>query len=340
MKKILVVLGVASVAVVAAVAYLGFYQPQTTVLKNGEGLDHIYEMFDNFMIKHRKNYFNKEEFHFRRELYVQRLIENFEHNRQPGVTWFKDINRFSDLTEDEFKRYYLGYRKSDVDFEVEELEFDENAELESSVDWKKKGAVAAVKDQGNCGSCWAFSTIAGLEGAYHLKSKSENSIQTFSEQQLVDCATKSYGNYGCDGGDLPGSYKYLESYAAESESSYPYHARDHKCQYNKSKGITKVSGAKKIKKGSDSALKQGLASKPLAVCIDASTLQSYSSGVIDVNACGKRPELDHCVLLYGYNSAWLLKNSWGKSWGESGYFRFAMGGNTCGIQEEAMSASV
>ena len=91
-----------------------------------------------------------------------------------------------------------------------------------------------------------------------------------------------------------------------------------------------------MKQYSDSALKSGLKKQPLAVCIDASALMSYSSGVIDKNACGKRPQLDHCVLLYGFNSAWLLKNSWGPSWGEKGYFRFQMGANTCGIQEEAM----
>lgn len=102
---------------------------------------------------------------------------------------------------------YLGYKKSDIE-EVEEIEFDETEELEASVDWKKKGAVAGVKDQGNCGSCWAFSTVAGVEGANEIKT---GKMTTFSEQQLVDCATKSYGNYGCDGGDLPGSFKYFKN---------------------------------------------------------------------------------------------------------------------------------
>ena len=104
---------------------------------------------------------------------------------------------------------YLGYRKSDIEAPV--LEFDETEELESSVDWKKKGAVAPVKDQGNCGSCWAFSTVAGTEGAHYLK---HGKLVTFSEQQLVDCATSKYGNYGCDGGDLPGSFKYFAAKGA------------------------------------------------------------------------------------------------------------------------------
>lgn len=336
MKKVVLGLGaVAIVAVLGALAYMAYAAPNATHLKEDDGMDYIYQMFEKFIEKHNKVYFNTEEHNFRREIYIQRLVEVYEHN-QSGQGWFKGINRFSDLTDEEFKRMYLGYRKSFIE-DVEELEFDENEEFEASVNWKSKGAVAAVKDQGNCGSCWAFSTVAGVEGAHKIK---HGQLLTFSEQQLVDCATSSYGNYGCDGGDLPGSFKYFAKKGAETESAYPYKARDKSCKYSKSDVKTTVSGYNSVKTYSDSALKSGLSKQPLAVCIDASALMSYSSGIISVNACGKRPELDHCVLLYGYDSAWLLKNSWGTSWGEKGYFRFAMGGNTCGIQEEAMTVTV
>lgn len=215
------------------------------------------------------------------------------------------------------------------------MEFDENETVESTtINWVKKGAVVGVKDQGNCGSCWAFSTIAGLEGANYLK---HGKLVSLSEQELVDCATSSYGNYGCDGGDLPGSYKYLKKKGAETESDYRYRARDQSCKYDSSKVKATVSGYSMVKSQSESALLSALKGQPVAVCIDASALMSYSSGVIPVNACGRRPQLDHCVLLEGYNSkAWHLKNSWGTSWGMKGYFQFATGGDTCGILQEGM----
>ena len=301
-------------------------------------MDYLYAMFDKFVVDNRKVYFSTEEYNYRREIYLQRMKENMQHNLTPGVTWYKDINRFSDLTDAEFRQYYMGYKKAELNAPRDTFEYDPSKPLLASVDWKEQGAVAAVKDQGACGSCWAFSAVAGTEGAYQIK---HGNLQTFSEQQLVDCATGRFGNAGCDGGDLPGSFDYFEQYGAETETQYPYTAEDGNCHYN-SDPATKVTGSKAVETYSDSALKQALGTQPLAVCIDASTLQSYSGGVVDVNACGYVPQLDHCVLLYGYSGSdyWMLKNSWGSGWGENGYFRFAQGGDTCGIQEEAMTVEV
>ena len=214
----------------------------------------------------------------------------------------------------------------------------------TGVNWVDIGAVTPVKDQGACGSCWAFSTTGSLEGA-HFVSKGE--LLSFSEQQLVDCAGMKYGNYGCYGGLQTNAYMYYEAgYLAELESVYPYISGGgsmQACQYNAASATAvDVSTFTNVTPQSVDQFKAALNLQPLAIAIEADQLcfQSYNSGIFNDPTCGTT--LDHAVLAVGYGTDattgldyYLIKNSWNTTWGEQGYIRFAItgdGAGVCGVQ--------
>ena len=210
----------------------------------------------------------------------------------------------------------------------------------AAVDWRAKGAVTPVKNQGQCGSCWAFSTTGSVEGRHQIAT---GNLISLSEQQLVDCST-SLGNNGCNGGLMDYGFKYVKSNKLETEADYPYHAVDQKCAVNASKGVVSVSGYKDVQSKSASQLLAAVAQGPVSVAIEADTsvFQSYSTGIISSTGCGT--SLDHGVLVVGYGTEggkdfWILKNSWGNSWGEKGFFRIARssaaGPGICGLQLQA-----
>lgn len=187
------------------------------------------------------------------------------------------------------------------------------------INWVDKGAVSGVKNQAQCGSCWAFSATGAMESLEWLASQS---ITLLSEQQLVDCSG-SYGNHGCSGGLMDNAFKYVRDKGITSEDEYPYTARQGTCK--KDSGDFKVSGFTDIRNCND--LASALAGRPVSVAVDASNWSAYRSGVF--SNC--RTSLNHGVLLAGSTDQyWLVKNSWGGSWGEKGYIRLARG-NTCGI---------
>jgi len=246
--------------------------------------------------------------------------------------------QFSDLTLEEFQALPIRGFVPAADMDMPKLgEHVYQGEALEGADWTTKGAVTPVKNQGQCGSCWAFSTTGGLEGAWELAS---GTLTSMSEQQFVDC---SKANSGCNGGLMDTAFSFARGTAVATESSYPYTARDGSCKSSFSTAIPRggVTGYTDVS-NSASSLKSALNGRPISVAIqaDQSVFQQYTGGVI-TRGCGS--QLDHGVLATGYDGNTItVKNSWGASWGVNGYVK--MDASQCGITTSAsypkVSASV
>jgi len=252
--------------------------------------------------------------------------------------WKMGVNQFADLSPAEFK-VYLGLRPRDNSYlRSQNLAVTADVPV-ADVDWVSKGAVTPVKDQAQCGSCWAFSTTGSMEGAVQVAT---GRLTSLSEQQLVDCAGSS-GNQGCNGGLMDDAFNWIVSHRGlGSESSYPYTARDGTCRDVAS--VSTISRYTDVAQGSEAALMQALQSQPISIAIEAdqSSFQMYKSGVFK-GPCGQ--QLDHGVLLVGAGTDagvdyWRVKNSWGASWGDNGYIRIIRGANMCGLLNMASYPTV
>jgi len=258
------------------------------------------------------------------------------------------VTKFFDLTPEEFKNTYLMKNKIQTPVTISPdqlLEPKRILKAPENFDWRDQGAVTPVKDQGQCGSCWAFSVVENVESMWILANKSSNDTLRLSEQQVVDC-DKSDG--GCNGGDTPTAYEYIiKAGGLQDESSYPYKAKDGHCVFDQKKVNAKISSWKYATKSKDeTTLKNNLISwGPLSICLDAANWQYYQSGVMTAWQCAWINLLDHCVDLVGYNAAqkpnyWIVRNSWNTDWGVDGYIYLSMDENTCGLTEEATTAVV
>jgi C1A family cysteine protease len=219
-----------------------------------------------------------------------------------------------------------------------------NQAVPSTWDWNSQGCVTPVKNQGQCGSCWAFSSTGALEGSHCIVSG--GNLLSFSEQQLVDCAGLRYGNFGCNGGLQQYAFNYYEKFYAMSEDAYPYAGVDQPCAYdaNNTTGVNVASWAW-VTPYVATDIQAAVYTQPLSISIEADKLcfQFYKTGVLNNTNCGTT--LDHAVLMVGYGTDatsgpyWLVKNSWGTSWGESGYIQLAQvanGDGICGCQMEPL----
>jgi cathepsin L len=290
--------------------------------------------FEQFKVKYNKVYLDEEEDH-RYEVYKSNL--DFVNNWDEEARGFKvAINEFADLTSEEFGAMFRGTRTEVTYEESEPVDVSGTA---ATVDWRTKGAVTGVKNQGQCGSCWSFSTTGSVEGAWFLAG---HSLVSLSEQNLVDCSG-SEGNEGCNGGLMDNAFEYIiQKGGIDTEASYPYTARDGTCHFNAANIGAKISSYHDVTQGSESALQTAVNERPVSVAIDAShnSFQLYHSGVYNEPACSSTA-LDHGVLAIGYGTDgstpyWLVKNSWGTSWGMSGYIMMSKDkNNQCGIATAA-----
>jgi C1A family cysteine protease len=290
-------------------------------------------LFTSWMRNHGKSYAH-DDFMVRYKNFKNNLNEIDAYNAlESGATL--GLNKFSDLSREEFKRYYTGLKAKPADAKRNVVMLPED-NLATSVDWRTKKAVTPVKNQGDCGSCWSFSTTGSLEGLHAIQ---KGSLLSFSEQQLVDCSG-SYGNEGCDGGLMDYAFQYVEKYGIETESDYPYTAEDGTCQYQKSKAVFTNKNYVDVATDNEKQLAAAVNIEPVSVAVEADqpAWQSYTGGIVTAN-CGTA--LDHGVLVVGYGTSgkqdyWIVKNSWGADWGESGYIRIAKDNSSnkpgvCGI---------
>jgi C1A family cysteine protease len=291
--------------------------------------------FVEWMGKYGKSY-APEEFFYKFDVFKMNYDFVQEHN-SGNSTWEVELNKFADLTSAEFKITYNGYkpelRRGKWMPSIEDLRV--GAYPSGSLDWVSKGAVTGIKDQGQCGSCWAFSTTGSVEGIVQLK---HGHLTSLSEQELMDCSV-SYGNLGCSGGLMDNAFKYVEANGLCTEQAYPYTAKDGTCKKTSCTASvdSKIGGYKDVTH-TENALGAAVDGQPVSVAIEAdqSGFQLYKSGVF-CGVCGTN--LDHGVLAVGYGSEgttdyWKVKNSWGTSWGEQGYIRMCRNSNKCGISNE------
>jgi len=291
--------------------------------------------FGKFTHQYAKNYNGLDEFHSAFANFKANLHTINTHNAGKS-SYTLGINEFADMTFEQFAAVRLGYKPSTAP-RTAEIFNHTNVTPANDIDWRQRGAVGPVKNQGQCGSCWAFSAVASLEGAHALSGKGYASL---SEQQLVDCST-SYGNNGCNGGLMDNAFRYLIAATAgdDSEAAYPYRGVDGACAYSPSTVAATIRSFTDVAAANEAALIAAVSSVgPVSVAIQAaSDFMLYSGGVYDSTQCSSSPStLNHGVAVVGYTAdAIIVRNSWGASWGEAGYIRMARGKNMCGIADVA-----
>jgi len=276
---------------------------------------------------------------YRYTVYRKNLRTIYHHNEHSNATWTMAVNKFADMTAPEFRARFVGSYAKPVTRHPLQTSFSTMG-LPASVDWTTKGAVTPVKNQGQCGSCWAFSTTGSLEGAWFLFNKT---LVSLSEQQLVDCSTAE-GNQGCNGGLMDYGFQYvIDNKGLGTEASYPYSATGpNACK--KVASVVSIRSFVDVPSNSELALMTAIAQQPVSVAVEAdqNSFQFYSSGVMTA-ACGTA--LDHGVLAVGYGTLggqdyYKVKNSWGADWGMDGYILLGRGSSfggpgQCGVQMDA-----
>lgn len=311
-----------------------------------------WKQFSNFQERFSKRYETMQEMETRFHIFSTNLHDITLHNLDHTQNFTMGINQFSDLTPQEFKDQYVGGFKSQVGGLKSQVgsygckTFSSSASgAPSSIDWRNKGVVNPVRDQGQCGSCWAFATTANAESVWAIAT---GDLFDLSEEFLVDCASGvGYFNMGCNGGQPDSAFKYMINNGQCTESSYPYEAGTTKnagtCQ-KCTMAPVRYSGCYDVVSKDQVSLMAAVSKQPVVIAIEADTryFQSYSGGVLDSPNCGTT--LDHAVEIIGYGTDngvdyWNVRNSWGPTWGENGYVRIKKTSSTndigiCGVAAE------
>ncbi|KAM0907965.1 hypothetical protein ACQ4PT_015771 [Festuca glaucescens] len=345
-KKLLVL--AAMVAAVLAVAELCGAIPMED--KDLESDEALWDLYERWQTAHRVPRHHAEK-HRRFGTFKSNARFIHSHNKRGDRPYRLRLNRFGDMARDEFRATFAGSRINDLRRDLPEapaipgfMYASANvSDLPKSVDWRQKGAVTGVKDQGKCGSCWAFSTVVSVEGINAIRT---GKLVSLSEQELVDCNTAD--NSGCQGGLMDNAFEYIKNNGGlATEDTYPYHAANGTCdavKEKKSPVLVHIDGHQDVPANSEEGLAKAVANQPVSVAVDASgqAFQFYLEGVF-TGECGT--ELDHGVAVVGYGVAddgteyWTVKNSWGTTWGEKGYIRMQKDGGSdgglCGIAMEA-----
>ncbi|KAG8385455.1 hypothetical protein BUALT_Bualt03G0047100 [Buddleja alternifolia] len=322
--------------VLALVLIFGIYASLATSRKVPEAAT-MAERHEQWMGQYGKTYKNEAEKAMRFKIFKEN-VEFIESFNSAGTKPYKlGINEFADLKNDEFRAFRNGYKTPSNPASTTFM-YENVTTIPPSIDWRKKGAVTKIKDQGQCGCCWAFSAVAAMEGVNKLKT---GKLISLSEQELVDCDSTGEDE-GCNGGLMDDAFKFIiKNNGLAAESDYPYKGTDDTCNKEKEAlSAAKINGYEDVPSDDESALLKAVANQPVSVAIDAGGMgfQLYSGGVF-TGDCGT--DLNHGVTAVGYGTSedgtkyWLVKNSWGVSWGEEGYIRMKRDvdakGGLCGI---------
>ena len=307
--------------------------------------------YQKFIKKYNKNYKSMDEYLAKFEVFKKNVFESFSRS---NPTFKTGVTKFSDMTQEEFAKNYLGLNYADLNKEnFEAVTITKFGAAPPSFDWRNEGRVSEVKEQGNCKACYAFTTIGNLEGLYYAKTKV---MTPLSEQMIVDCDNV---DGGCRGGLMKDTIEWIKSNGGiMAEKDYPYKGKKGlSCKKKPEKYVDlKVTGYKRL--GStdrifdcvdENQIKEFLYENgPLIAAVNSDHLKSYTGGIVDVpmEIC-HYSGINHGVLIVGYGTEgstnmdyWTVKNSLGKDWGESGYFRIRRGAGTCGINCYIMTATI
>ncbi|XP_068896214.1 digestive cysteine proteinase 2-like [Tenebrio molitor] len=305
----------------------------------------VAEKWENFKTTYARSYVNAKEETFRKQIFQKKLETFEEHNekyRQGLVSYTLGVNLFTDMTPEEMKAYTHGLimpadlHKNGIPVKTrEDLGLNASVRYPASFDWRDQGMVSPVKNQGSCGSCWAFSSTGAIESQMKI-ANGAGYDSSVSEQQLVDCVPNALG---CSGGWMNDAFTYVaQNGGIDSEGAYPYEMADGNCHYDPNQVAARLSGYVYLSGPDENMLADMVATKgPVAVAFDADDpFGSYSGGVYYNPTC-ETNKFTHAVLIVGYGNEngqdyWLVKNSWGDGWGLDGYFKIARNANNhCGI---------
>ncbi|CAI2373477.1 unnamed protein product [Moneuplotes crassus] len=302
-----------------------------------------YKMYGDFLDTYEDLTMNKGDSYDRFEIFNDNMKKVIAHNKDTTKTWKMGVNKFQDMTDEEFKIYFSLDITSDDEkcSATASPRINYNGDTDENFSWREirmphsAKVVTPVKDQGHCGSCWAFSTIGAMESHFLITT---TKYAIMSEQQLVDCAG-DFDNHGCNGGLPENAFRYISENGLTFEGTYPYVGQDQKCKYDPLYKRITAKGPFVIEEGNEEQLVESIRhAGPVSVAYQVvDDFRFYESGVYSSNDCeNTKSDVNHAVLATGYGvetglKYYEIKNSWGSDWGDEGFFKIERDQNMCGI---------